>query len=368
MTSRDKLFYEINSALTIYVHSLKTLSKTNLNDCAVNSEIFFSELLNLIYNLNLSKKGISKPNQKAIDSHDTRNKVCAQFTVRSDKTKIDETIEKATAINQDHRYNKLLFVVIDFDVKKKQIEDAQTNFELVQIDISDLLAIIYSQFTTSKKIRPIHNFLSEELTIKSQDEKIRINSEKVRLTKLGRAKAKTLLKTDKEIGQIPIELYVQDPQAKLIEIEAIIVNIEEGTYMDALTNDNEFKRGNYFFADIYDLKTDGIELHLQPGIGCNVMIAPDGRWQELPISFDVKKVDVHYTIENVLKLGYIPYSNLLDIDLEGDYCDNKPVLYCIFNDGSPIEEVRYGPNKSDLFQMYRNNGFLDPSLECTNLL
>ena len=84
---------EVWRKLRDYICEIKVKTKCNLNDGAVDAEGFFRNLLNLLYDFNLSKDKIESAHYETIDLHSIGKKICVQVTAQNNRDKVNETIK-----------------------------------------------------------------------------------------------------------------------------------------------------------------------------------------------------------------------------------------------------------------------------------
>ncbi len=85
---RQEYFNGIEKRLNWQLLRVKSRAKQNILDLNIFSETFFKDLLNLVYDLNLTNLNNKSKNAKAIDLLDDTNKVVFQVTSKTDKSKI----------------------------------------------------------------------------------------------------------------------------------------------------------------------------------------------------------------------------------------------------------------------------------------
>lgn len=161
----EKLRDEIDQRLSIYINRIRRRTKCNLNDGALNAEGFFRNFLNLLLNLNLSKDSIEGRNNDTIDLHDIDSKISFQVTANNTSQKVKRTVQLFIK-NQKYNQNKELhFMILDLKRNFKFDEFALQEFG-VSIHFHDLETIfqkLFTEFDTVELIKPIHNFVIQEL-------------------------------------------------------------------------------------------------------------------------------------------------------------------------------------------------------------
>lgn len=161
-----KNFEEIIMYLSILRYIFKSRTKKGLYDLNKKAEMFFKDILNIIYGWNLSNLNSIQKNYKAIDLGDSEKKVCIQVTAENSSTKISKTITKFVEKELYTNYSRLIILIITD--KKNYATQFKTagKFQFSKTedikDIDDLLTDIETlQF---EKLNELHMFLSKELS------------------------------------------------------------------------------------------------------------------------------------------------------------------------------------------------------------
>ena len=92
MLATDRLIKELNDILTHHVISTKNLTKANLNDQAVLSEIFCAEFFSVLLGVSLKSANSTKSNVDSIDLFDQEARLAIQVTFREDREKVEATL------------------------------------------------------------------------------------------------------------------------------------------------------------------------------------------------------------------------------------------------------------------------------------
>lgn len=87
---------------------------------------------------------------------------------------------------------------------------------------------------------------------------------------------------------------------------------------------------NWFKAEFWGIYHNGIEVGLSIEYA---VIAPDHRWAVVPF----RRQDEVQDKVKICLLGRIPFSHIVDYDLEGDEYYPGPHIYCRYPDGIPYE-------------------------------
>ncbi|MVM34220.1 hypothetical protein GO755_29585 [Spirosoma sp. HMF4905] len=95
-------------------------------------------------------------------------------------------------------------------------------------------------------------------------------------------------------------------------------------------------------AFFYDTYHNGIEVYINAGIEITIIVDEKGKWEVLTDYYDKRKNDSRYTAINAIKIGRIPYYNIVGYKVDGDEYYQNPHIYCKYSfDGSPFESVYY---------------------------
>lgn len=129
MFTSDSTIKNITNRLTHIAAYTKTLASANLNDSAVLSENFYAGLLNRIYGLDLENSNNFDRNSEAIDLHDIDAEVCVQVTIRQDRAKYNDTIDKFIKNKLYEKYKKLYIFVLGYKEKLEKPFDTKGFFE-----------------------------------------------------------------------------------------------------------------------------------------------------------------------------------------------------------------------------------------------
>lgn len=143
------------------------------------------------------------------------------------------------------------------------------------------------------------------------------------------------------IGYEQAKIRFENPEIIFKDPEVIVVPINDTTYPRYYQKG--VKKSRWYGAYFNDIYHNGIELNLSATQGQRVAINKTGHWFPLDSSVDYKQYN-EFKIYQAKKIGRIPYSSIKIIDLDGDPCEDRPVLYCDFEfDDWPYEEIIYQP-------------------------
>lgn len=150
-----------------------------------------------------------------------------------------------------------------------------------------------------------------------------------------------LLLDHKEIKENSvIGYYMYNPSHMFISSKVIIRSVDDvmypNFYPDSDTIDGWFK------VMIYNVYHNGIELWLDNGMGQKAIMDKNGYWELLEDRYDPRIQNPEYSVLNTKMIGQIPYTNIVDLDVDGDEYTSEPHIYCKFaNDEQPYENIYY---------------------------
>lgn len=163
----QRLFENTIMYLSVLRYIIKSRTKKGLFDLNKQSETFFAELLNKVYDWNLQNLNQLKSNYPAIDLGDPILRVCVQVTAQNDSTKINATIKKFVTNKLFNQYDRLIILIITDKKSYTFTPNTKGKFQFDPqadiLDIDDLLEEIESMAISS--LTDIHDFLSSELSI-----------------------------------------------------------------------------------------------------------------------------------------------------------------------------------------------------------
>ena len=143
MITRGTIVGKIIDDLSRLVFQIDLRNKIGLLDLTKLSEDFFKELLNIIYDLNLSNLNSTRINEPGIDLGDKIEKIAFQVTCTKTSQKVSETLDKITP-QQLNEYDKFKVLIIGIKQSQYSIDSAlltKCHF-IMKEDILDLNDII----------------------------------------------------------------------------------------------------------------------------------------------------------------------------------------------------------------------------------
>lgn len=115
MISRGIIIGKIIDDLTTLKLQVETRNKLGQTDLSKYCEDFFKNLLNIVFNLNLTNLNQNRNNYPGLDLGDVKNKVAYQITSQKESIKVTETLKKIT--QDDSNFYKIIKIFI---IGKKQ--------------------------------------------------------------------------------------------------------------------------------------------------------------------------------------------------------------------------------------------------------
>jgi len=95
---------------------------------------------------------------------------------------------------------------------------------------------------------------------------------------------------------------------------------------------------SWFRANLWNYYYNGIEIIVSPNH--RIIKDDEGNWDILELGDE--REEKYSNIKSILWIGQIPFSNIVEIDYEGDGIYNEPHIYCHFkNNGEPYENFEY---------------------------
>ncbi len=165
MTNTVKMRDEVDIKLRQYVDGIKVRTKGNMNDEAVDAEGFFRNLLNVLYDFNLSKDKIESAHNETIDLHCIEKKICIQVTAQNNRGKVNYTIQHFTNTKRFELYDQLHFLIIDrernFDYDTNKLENH--GVKIVFHDITTIFRKLQTDFDDYDKMFKVYDFVMKDL-------------------------------------------------------------------------------------------------------------------------------------------------------------------------------------------------------------
>ncbi len=126
-------------------------------------------------------------------------------------------------------------------------------------------------------------------------------------------------------------LIVYEPHCRFNVGEMIIRNLDNDIYPEY--DDGKVGISDWFKVELYDLVHNGVEMYLHQS---KLIIDKNDNWDILEDENDERANK--YDVLRVNTVGRIEYSNIVELDFDGDEYYPYPHLFCRFN----IDEMPYG--------------------------
>lgn len=174
---RQTYFNYIEEKLSTLATRIKNNGKLNLLNLHQHSENFHRDLLNELFNWNLSNENETKMNVEAIDLIDHTNKIIIQVSATSSKSKIEDSLSKQSLKDYKSYTFKFISIANDADNLKKGTFSNPYGINFTpQTDIIDTPSILKK--IKGLKIDPlkkIYDFVKKELGGEIDFEKLETN-------------------------------------------------------------------------------------------------------------------------------------------------------------------------------------------------
>lgn len=330
---KDKLF-EIS-------YKIECFNKTGDFDISKYAEIYFKELLNIIYEKDgWNFKKAEKINQDTYDLFDIESKVCVQITSNKRQSKKDDTIKLFKKNNHISKFKTLIILFIS-NKKPQKNNHSSIEFEYHDYNIIEFSSLIETKCNQSDllKIRDVlfMNFSipkSEKSDITAKTPKT-TKREFLRCIKLEEELKKELLYPNYwEV--VDREELSKNPTQKFKDSRFILRAIDDKTY-PIVNEDSKWSRT--FMYDFYD---KGILIWLDNWIGNKAVINEKKEWY-IKDKFDKQTFFSGQTYEVSIRiLGKLPYKHIVHYKDSDEYY-NDYHLYCDYSgvDNSPFEGIVY---------------------------
>jgi len=171
---REKYVEDIKDSLKFKVLSNRIDANTNDFSFTSKDEAFFAELLNLIFDYNLSKTELIKKNYPAIDLVDDTNKIIIQVTYSINNDKLKQSISHGV-IAQYTGYKFIYFYTGDKDISsfKRSIKQIENPYNLSFKRSKNIIAvedIIFeiSNIVDTYRLKKIRSLFPEEHLLESK--------------------------------------------------------------------------------------------------------------------------------------------------------------------------------------------------------
>lgn len=332
---RELFIKEIIEEFSILRNRIELLSEVNLQDINVVSEYHIQEILNIILDLKLSNSNSNRKNQTAIDLQDEINRIAVQVTATSRKVKIQETLNKFFESNLEENYDTLIIFILGKKQKSYPNLKIKDGFVFNPEDhIFDFSKIVsrFSLMPTSK-LEKIRNILKND-KIKLQTK----NNSKKQLFKKNQSIRKKIIKsfigTYNPTDEPLISYY--NPPYKFFCDEFIIRSIEDKCYPD-FDDPVTGERADWYKVFAFDVKEFYLEVRIMYSV--EIVINDKLEWNYLN-DREKGNFDKSLKFGKVDVLERIPFENIVDIEMDGEY----PTIFVEFKDGNAyFEQIPFIP-------------------------
>lgn len=239
------------------------------------------------------------------------------------KSQLCAIVDKIIEGNKDTDGQSLL-VVTSCEVRKEAYEDFDTyanvkGFSKVEIWGESILTskLHQEKYKTIKE-----NYFGSDIDKEELARKI------MEYAKQGEQLVKEkLLRKIESITNETEEHFLEFPSEKFMYSEVIIRSIKDRV-VAPISDNKEMPdtRAKFFLYDIYN---DGIQLYVAPWTSETIVINPYGQWFDKE-EFEKLDYQGEHMELNVVKIGKIPYSNIVIIDQDGDLNYSSPIIWCNF--------------------------------------
>lgn len=344
---REFYLKEIIEEFGILRNKIEMLSQVNLQDINIISEYHIQEILNILFDLQLTNSNEYKQNFKAIDLQDPINAIAIQVTANSRKSKVQETLDKFFEDGLDSDFETLIIFILG----KKQLSYKNLKVKEGFLFIPDEHILDFSKiisklsFIPTGKLEKIRNILKEDrLAPKKKISDVTIFKKKQIIRK---KIVKSLINTSNDVSDAIFDYY--DPSYKFKYEKIIIRSIVDQAYPffdDPITK----QRADWYKVFSFDLNENFLEVQIQ--YYDKIVVNKMGEWnylgdrEEDSISNDLKiiRTDV---------IERISLEHIIEIDLT----EEDPIIFVDFQNGKAHREqipfIRgYYKNDSDYRKTY----------------
>lgn len=146
----------------------------------------------------------------------------------------------------------------------------------------------------------------------------------------------------------PLDRRATWPYEKFAHSEVIIHSIDDKSYPG---NNEQTKIRGWFKAEVWNFYFNGLEVIIRPEAG---VINKIGEWAV--VGYNQEYDASRYTKVTLIRVGRIPWRNIIEYDLGGDEYYRFPHIYCNFADNdTPYECVEYYYLKDERYRHLERN-------------
>lgn len=332
---------EIKDKLFELSYKIEGFGKTGDFDISRYAEIYFKNLLNIIYkNEGWNFKKAIKITQDTYDLYDENNKICIQITSNSRQDKKNHTVNSFVKNRHYESFKKLIIIFISYK-KPQKITKTALDFTYVDFNIIEFVSLIESKCGKSELLEIRDILCTKDEIPTTKDISKNRNSAKLskqefmRCIKLEKELKKELLKPIKWDRE-PLENTVKYPYLNFKDSRFILRAIDDESYPEV---NSKTKWCRTFMYDFYD---KGILIWLNAIIGSTGILNEKGEWyikkyeqENDPVPNNCREIDI-------IILGKLPYTNIVHYK-DGDDYYNDYHLYCEYVGikNTPYDEIIY---------------------------
>lgn len=166
--NRELYLKNIADSLALLSSQVSVRNAINLYDINIVAESFYSELLNLIEDLNLRNVNTIKKNAPGIDLADEGNRISIQVTSDNTSDKIRHTITEFLLNKSYEKYDRLIILILTNKKRYSTVFDTDGKFSFDKNndiwDVNDLIKKVNA--LPIEKLKTINDFLQLELNNK----------------------------------------------------------------------------------------------------------------------------------------------------------------------------------------------------------
>lgn len=168
--NRELYLKNIADSLALLSSQVSVRNAINLYDINIVAESFYSELLNLIEDLNLKNVNTIKKNAPGIDLADEGNRISIQVTSDNTSDKIKHTIAEFLLNKSYEKYDRLIILILTNKKRYSTVFDTDGKFSFDKNndiwDVNDLIKKVNA--LPIEKLKAINDFLQLELNNKCE--------------------------------------------------------------------------------------------------------------------------------------------------------------------------------------------------------
>ncbi|MFN3771740.1 SMEK domain-containing protein [Cloacibacterium normanense] len=315
-------------------------NKCGDNDLSRYSEIFFKNILNIIFkHLSLNLEKVEKINQDTYDLIDFKSLICFQITSNKQKVKRAKTLN-----NYKQKYSQTIseiYVLIITTEKYTKLKSEDIRYK--ELNIIELIAIMENKCNSTDllEIRDIlfNSFGSDSKPIKKQKEASKpkaISLKEFKRIRVLEKKLKSELIYPEYYNHFTQEQLYDSPFEQFKDMRFILRAFDDNEYPE-VTDTSKWSR-----TFLYDFYLNGLQIWLSAGRGVNIIY--NNITEEWFVEYSYESPNIltenQVRIEHARVIGKLPYTNIVDFH-DGDEYYNDYHIFCkyIGVEDSPFEEI-----------------------------